>query len=186
MIKAIIFDFFDVIRQDAFHAWMSIHGFTREDPAGEVSRRLDTGIINMDQFYQELAQLSGQTTQDLLNEFAQNEKFNHEVIDYIRELRKSYKTALLSNAESDYLRNILNEKELEQLFDIILISSEIGIAKPDPKMFELALTRLNIHADEAVFIDDQLKNIHAAESVGIKGIQFEDIDKLREALGAIL
>lgn len=54
MIKAIIFDFFDVIRADAFHAWMRNHGFTRDDEAGRASERKDTGQIDQEEFCRQL------------------------------------------------------------------------------------------------------------------------------------
>ncbi|MCA9328832.1 HAD family phosphatase [Candidatus Saccharibacteria bacterium] len=186
MIKAILFDFFDVVRQDAFHAWMNNHGYTRDDPPGEVSRRMDLGEINGRQFHEELAQISGQTTEELRAEFAENEKFDQGVIDYIVGLRNEFKTALLSNAESDYLRNILKEKDLEKLFDVILISSETGYAKPDKEMFEMALEKLGVQPGEAVFVDDQMKNVTAAEKVGIHGIQFQTHEQLKGELEKIV
>lgn len=186
MIKAILFDFFGVIRQDAFHMWLENHGYTRNDAPGDVSRRMDLGQINGEQFVAELAEISGQTLEEINAEFAQNERFNNEVISYVEELKEKYLIALLSNAESDYLRNILSEHELDLLFDIILISSEIGIAKPDKEMFELALDKLGVTAGESIFVDDQQKNIDAAEKLGIKGIQFEDIDSLRKSMDEIL
>jgi HAD superfamily hydrolase (TIGR01509 family) len=186
MIKAILFDFFDVIRQDAFHAWMNNHGYTRNDAPGDVSRRMDLGIINGEQFVKELAVISGQTLEEIRVEFAQNERFNHEVISYIEELKEKYLIALLSNAESDYLRNILSEHELDSLFDLVLISSEVGMAKPDKEMFELALDKLGVTAGETIFIDDQQKNIDAAEKIGIRSIRFEDVDTLRKAMDEIL
>jgi epoxide hydrolase-like predicted phosphatase len=186
MIKAIIFDFFDVIRQDSFHAWMRIHGFTREDAPGDVSRRMDIGLIDGEQFCVELAQISGQTVEEVKYELSENERFDYGVIEYANELRKKYPLALLSNSESSYLRNILIEKDLEKLFDVILISSEIGVAKPDKEMFEMALSKLGVAPEEVVFIDDQQKNIDAAEKLGIKGIRFEDVDSLRKKMNEIL
>ena len=186
MIKAIIFDFFDVIRQDSFHAWMNNHGYTRDDAPGDVSRRMDIGEIDGEQFCSELAQISGQTVEEVKHEFSENEIFDYEVIEYANELGKKYPLALLSNSESSYLRNILIEKDLEKLFDVILVSSEIGVAKPDREMFEMAINKLDVAPGEAVFIDDQQKNIDAAKAVGIKGIRFQNLEQLKKDLGEFL
>ncbi len=186
MIKAILFDFFDVIRQDAFHAWMNNHGYTRDDAPGDVSRRMDVGEIDGEQFCSELAQIAGQTVEEVKHEFSENETFDYGVIEYANELGKKYPLALLSNSESSYLRNILIEKDLEKLFDVILISSEISVAKPDREMFEIALNKLGITPEEAVFIDDQQKNIEAAKALGIKGIRFQDLEQLKKDLSKLL
>jgi epoxide hydrolase-like predicted phosphatase len=186
VIKVIIFDFFGVIRQDAFHVWMNNHGYTRDDAPGDVSRRMDIGEIDGEQFCTELAQISGQTVEEVKYEFSENERFDYKVIEYVNELGKKYPLVLLSNSESSYLRNILIKKDLEKLFEVILISGEIGVAKPDREMFEMALSKLGVAPEEAVFIDDQKKNIDAAEKIGIRGIRFEDIDTLRKAMDKIL
>jgi HAD superfamily hydrolase (TIGR01509 family) len=185
VIKAIIFDFFDVIRQDAFHAWMRNHNYTRDDAPGDVSRRLDIGQINVEQFFQELAQISGQSLAELKLEFSKNEVFDQNVIDLIRRLKSKYVIALLSNSESLYLRNLLKENDIESLFDHVFISSEIGIAKPNKEIFEYALKQLSLDAGEVVFIDDQVRNIEAAESVGISGIVFKNAAQLEAELNKI-
>jgi HAD superfamily hydrolase (TIGR01509 family) len=186
MIKAIIFDFFDVVRQDAFHAWMNNHGFTRADAAGDISRRIDLGEITIEQFYGELASITGQTLEEIKIEFAENEKFNREVIEYIEELKETYPIALLSNADADFLRKLLTQHELERLFNVVLISSELGVAKPDREMFKHALNALGVEPKETVFIDDQQKNIDAAEALGIRGIRFEGVVQLRAEMNKIL
>lgn len=186
MIKAILFDFFGVIRQDSFQAWMLNHGYTRSDEPGDISRRMDLGLISNEQFCSELASLSGQTIDELMSEFEQNEKFDQDMIDYIVVLKTTYKIGLLSNSESDYLRKILSEKNLERLFDAIVISGEVGYAKPDTELFKTALDMLGVQSDESIFIDDQQKNIDAAEKIGIRGIKFEDFDKFKEELEVVL
>ena len=179
MIKAIIFDFFGVIRADSFHGWMANHGFTREDEAGQVSRLLDMGKIDIAEFFSRLAKLSNQTVPELESEMKGYVKFDDKVIEYIKSLRNTYKIVVLSNSEGAYLRNILSEKNLDALFDEIFISGELGVAKPDREMFELVLQKTGLDKSEAVFVDDQQKNTSAAEAIGIKSILFENVEKLK-------
>ncbi|MBX2826941.1 MAG: HAD family phosphatase [Flavobacteriaceae bacterium] len=74
-------------------------------------------------------------------------------------------------------------------FEGILVSGDEGMRKPFPEIYELILSRYNIHREEAVFIDDSSKNIEGCEAVGIKGIHFTGADtlavRLRE-LGVVL
>ena len=56
------------------------------------------------------------------------------------------------------------------MFDAVVISGEVGMRKPEPEIFELALQRIGLPAAECVFIDDIARNIVAAEQVGLVGI----------------
>lgn len=69
-----------------------------------------------------------------------------------------------------------------QWFEGILVSGQEGMRKPFPEIYELLLSRYNINSDEAVFIDDSIKNIEGGEAAGIKGIHFNNAVTLRERL----
>jgi epoxide hydrolase-like predicted phosphatase len=94
------------------------------------------------------------------------------LVDYIRSLRPRFKTGLLSNAWDNLRRVITRTWEIADAFDDIVISAEAGMAKPDPRIYELALQRLGITAAEAIFVDDFPRNIQAAHQVGLQGILF--------------
>ncbi len=89
--------------------------------------------------------------------------------------------ALLSNID-ERLARFIREFGLYQPFDPCLLSYEIGIEKPDPKVYELLLSTLNLPAQEVVFIDDLAENVEAAKTIGIDAILFESIDQLRNEL----
>lgn len=75
-------------------------------------------------------------------------------------------------------------RELFSLFDGLVFSGPIGMAKPDPAIFEHLLTHYGLRAEECVFIDDAPRNITACEAVGIRGILFDgDAANLRDTLG---
>jgi 2-haloacid dehalogenase len=67
-------------------------------------------------------------------------------------------------------------------FEGILVSGEEKLIKPDPKIYELILSRYSIDPTEAIFIDDRKDNIAAAEEFGIQGFHFETPEKLRQDL----
>jgi putative hydrolase of the HAD superfamily len=58
--------------------------------------------------------------------------------------------------------------------DLIVYSHEVGMSKPDPRIFEICWTQLGIQPDEMVFVDDVEGHIQTARSLGIKGVVFKD------------
>ena len=94
------------------------------------------------------------------------------MISFIRSLRPSYQTAIISNA-TDGLNSSLSDKfKIADAFDLIVGSAEVKIMKPDPAIYEYALQGLNRVADESVFIDDFAHNIEAARKLGMATVHF--------------
>ncbi|MEZ4883252.1 MAG: HAD family phosphatase [Chitinophagales bacterium] len=73
-----------------------------------------------------------------------------------------------------------------QLFEGIVVSGEEKVIKPDARIYEILLERFEVKAEEAVFIDDSLKNVKGAEAVGIKGIHFSSPQQLKVDLEKLL
>jgi len=69
-------------------------------------------------------------------------------------------------------------------FDRVIISGDVGLAKPDPAIFSLALAACGLEARETVFIDDAPANVAVARELGLDAILFQGPDRLREALSA--
>ncbi len=74
---------------------------------------------------------------------------------------------------------------LDQYLQQIIFSSDVGIAKPDPQIYRLALKKLNSSADETIFIDDRLVNIEGANAVGITGVLYQDFPGLQAELAEL-
>jgi epoxide hydrolase-like predicted phosphatase len=91
------------------------------------------------------------------------------------------RTALLSNSWG----NEYDRSEWHQMFDAIVISGEVGMRKPEPEIFELAVGRIGLPAAECVFIDDMAHNISAAEQAGLVGIVHRTFDETAEKLEAL-
>jgi len=72
-----------------------------------------------------------------------------------------------------------------ELFDAILISGDVGLAKPDPRIFEHLLARHGLAAESTIFVDDAEANIAAARRLGFRVIRFIDADGLRRELAAL-
>ena len=111
------------------------------------------------------------------------------MVERTRELRvEGYRTALITNNVAelrDFWRPLL---PLDELFDVVIDSSEVGMRKPDPRIFEMALTQLGgIDPTRSVVLDDYPGNITAAEALGMRGVLVEAVfDGAIRQLDAIL
>jgi putative hydrolase of the HAD superfamily len=108
-----------------------------------------------------------------------------EMLDLIRELReRGIRTSLLSNSwgvRNDYPRHLFGE-----LFDDVVISGEVGMRKPEERIFQLALTRLGLPAAECVFVDDVEGNVVAAQALGLLAVHHSEPVSTRAALLELL
>ena len=180
MIKAILFDFFDVFRSDAYKAWLATNKIPHEGNYFDASYQQDIGTITNEQFFERLSELQGRPiTRDELDADAW---VDEAMIALAEQLRDKYKTALISNAPSARIRELLRQHDLERLFDEIIVSSEVSMVKPSKEIFHLTLKRLGVKKSEAVFIDDNKGHTDAARALGIRSIQFISAAQARQAL----
>ena len=118
--------------------------------------------------------------------FWSGDSLDENLVDYIRFLRPQYRTGLLSNAW-DNLREIIESRwKISDAFDEIIISSEVGVAKPDPRIYHMTLKRLEVAPQEAVFVDDFIENVEAACSAGLYGIHFVKPEQVVSELSKLL
>ena len=105
-----------------------------------------------------------------------------DVLALVPSLRENgYKTAMLSNAEIPAVK-YFSQKEYVS-FDVAVFSCFEGTSKPEHRIYELALERLNLQADEVLFVDDNPEYIMGANQVGLNTILFEDFQQLKGRLG---
>lgn len=184
-IKAIIFDFGGVIlrTQDwsGRRRWeqrlgLPEHGAEQLVFNSEMGRQAQHGRITTNELWQWVGQTCGLSAADLAQfraDFWAGDVLDGEMVAMIRGLRPSYQTALISNAFND-LRDVLtNQFAIADAFDVIVISAEEGIMKPDPRLYQIALERLGCRPEEAIFIDDFAHNIAGAQAVGLHAIHFK-------------
>lgn len=187
MVRAVIFDFFDVIRDDGLNRWLRKHGLTKSGKFLEITDKNDRGGYTNYEFFADLGKLTGESGQEVLDEMENNNQLNEKLVTYITEkLKDRYKIGLISNSESPYLRNELDKFRLEPLFDVIVISSEVGSIKPEPEIFQTALERLNVMPGESVFIDDNSSYVDAAKKLGLEGIVYRDFKSFSNEIEAII
>ena len=87
----------------------------------------------------------------------------------LQTLSEVCKLGIISNAWP-YLESLLHLLGLWPYFESVIISAQVGLSKPNPAIYELALRTFGIAADKAIFVDDIPENVVAAEQVGLKGL----------------
>lgn len=109
----------------------------------------------------------------LLQDFYAGDQLDNDMVDWIQARRAEGVTiALLSNDHADLLRPRMARLGITHLFEPLVISSDIGVMKPDPRAYHAVLDQLQRPPDEAIFIDDMRINIDAANAIGIHGIHY--------------
>jgi len=168
-------------------------GMTYEELAkavfeNESSLRASLGAISPAEHWAEVSQRLGLPPSEAAvarHEFFAGDSLDLDLVNFIRSLRPKYRTGLLSNAWSD-MRAYLVSQKIEDAFDQLIISAEVGIMKPDARIFQLALEKLGVAPTEAVFVDDFAVNIEGARAVGMYAIQFTQPDRTLEELKQLL
>jgi putative hydrolase of the HAD superfamily len=98
-----------------------------------------------------------------------------EVVECARGLKRSgLATALVTNNAAEFRDYWRRSIPLDELFHHVIDSSEVGLRKPDPRIFELALAKLGVAAGSAVFLDDYPGNVAAARRIGMQGVLVGD------------
>jgi epoxide hydrolase-like predicted phosphatase len=154
----------------------------------ESSRRASSGEIPEEAHWQAVAATLGLSRQEsgkVIDEFFSGDRVDKILLDFLRSLRPGRKVGLISNAWSG-LRAFIKKQEFDDAFDEMIISAEVGLVKPDPRIYHLALERLGVMPAESVFIDDVLPNVEAARLTGMTGIHFIQPEKALEELKQLL
>lgn len=81
-------------------------------------------------------------------------------------------TALLSNGVPEVMARVRAQRRLAAYFDTVIVSCEVGLAEPNPRIFEITLSRLGIEPDQALFVDDRTENLEAAAGLGLLVFHF--------------
>lgn len=112
------------------------------------------------------------------------EPLRPEMVDLLQALARRYRLGLVSNASPSLRHQLIRWPHVLGLFEVVLISAEVGLRKPDPRIYRLALRRLQLAPEEALFVDDKARNVEGARAVGMEGIVFTSPAQLREELRA--
>lgn len=174
MIKAIIFDCFGVLYPQASGDFFKRHKNLFGDNTAildKLNLQIDLGEITRTQFFEGLQKITGIYANKIRAEFDEELTADQRLVEFIKKLRPTYKTGLLSNAGEEEIAIIYRDK-LDSLFDAIAISYELNSVKPDPEIFLACTRRLGIDPRECVFVDDSITNIEAAQKLSMQTVLY--------------
>jgi epoxide hydrolase-like predicted phosphatase len=197
LITAIVFDLGGVITVPPFEG---IVAYERERglPSGAITRyfrghdlmhELERGEITARDFWKTLGtEIEAEYGVRLrLGEVAaaadRGSELRPEMIELVRSLHGDYTLGLLTNNVKEAVT--WRDQLPHELFDVLIDSSAVGLRKPDPRIYELLLERLDRPAAEVVFVDDFEENLPPAAALGIQTIGFETPDQFRHRLAEL-
>ena len=91
-------------------------------------------------------------------------------IDFIEKVKGKYKLAIISNDSGRWSKYLREKFDINKYFDVISISGDLKIQKPDERIFLLTTTKLGVNAEDCIYVDDRTGNLKAAKKVGMKSI----------------
>ena len=91
-------------------------------------------------------------------------------INFIEKAKNKYKLAIISNDSSRWSKYLRNKFDLNKYFDVISISGDLKIQKPDVRIFLLTTEKLGLNAEDCIYIDDREGNLEAAKKLGMKPV----------------
>lgn len=196
-IKAVIFDVGGVLHESDTAVSDDLQqelGLT-EEQTREIWKdqiyRMGIGQLDEANFWKELSAKYGirEVTADerlLSRAFERELKQNKQVLDVAAQLKEAgLKLAILSDTNALHAE-VLEAAGSYETFAHRFLSYEVGIRKPDPRIFQEALKVLEVKPEESIFIDDNAKNVAAAEALGINGIKFDSNKQFFTDLTALL
>jgi HAD superfamily hydrolase (TIGR01509 family) len=186
MVKAIIFDCFGVLTTDVWRAFLdSLPPSADVQRARDLCHAANAGMIGQDEYLQGVEEATGFRPPEIEKTFRGEVVKNTPLLRYIRELKRDYAIGLLSNASSNWIRQEFLTEEEQELFDVTILSYEVGMIKPDPRIFMLACERLRIGPHEAVIVDDVESYVAAAEGEGLMGVVYRDLDDFKQNIALL-
>jgi putative hydrolase of the HAD superfamily len=153
-----------------------------------TARQALLGAIHIEQHWEAVARrlgLPAVEAQAVRDEFFAGDIVDHALVDFLRSLRPRCKTGLISNAFPD-LREYIVRMGFDDAFDHMVISAEVGVMKPEARIYEIALEALDARPEESIFVDDFAENVEAARALGMCGIQFKEPERALTKLKQLL
>ena len=202
--RALVVDFGGVLTssiEDSFRVFAEEHDverahlremlFAGHNEGRGVIRAIETGSVSLDEFEQELAGRIQTRSGDpleaagLVRRMFAGSQPDHRMIEALRQARAAgLRTALLSNSWGN--RDTYNFEHFDTLFDVVVLSGERGMRKPDREIFELTARELGVEPAECVFVDDLEPNIRGAVATGMCGVHHTSTDETLRELSTIL
>lgn len=195
MIKAIVFDIGGVLIRTEDQTGRQMLEEKYQLPSGGADDLVfnsppavesTVGLVEREMIWQHVAEQLSLTPHELKAfkvAFWGGDQIDRKLLEHLESLKKTHITALLSNAWMNTRQYLADQFQIIEgtTVDYILISSELGTAKPDKKVYHILGETLQCNFDQILFVDDFIENIQAAQELGIKTIHYQPgMDLIRQ------
>ena len=183
--RLVIFDCFVVIFGEV--APLFLRKYLSDEEADAIKDKIfipaDLGQITYDELLDTLAVTVGVDRDKVIREWNKLFILKDDTVELIKKLRETADIALLSNAPLGLVEKMFEEYSLTCLFDKMVVSSAIGLAKPDPEIYRYCVALFDREYDEIYMIDDNSANLEPLEEIGITPILFTGVESVASGLG---
>lgn len=172
--KTIILDMYGVIMKDTGDGFYSfVNRFFPNLPVEKIYPiwdKADIGKISSLEIFKEIG-FCGDLAK-IEKSYLDTVEINEGFYDFANAAKKSCKLALISNDSSEWSKYLREKYDLNKYFDVITISGDVKMRKPNEQIFKLTIDQLNSHPTECTYIDDRRFNLEAAQAIGMDAILF--------------
>lgn len=195
MIKALIFDAGGVLfnsKKSLFEAPVEYLVKVTGEPKDkvdqayrEVIKESESKVVKEEELWEKLMEKLGKklpfSGQNPIREGFKEFRRNEELFLIIHRLKSNYKLAIVSNANAVEAATP-QATGMYREFDIVILSYKVGVRKPDPKIYQIAINQLQVAPEEIIFVDNAQENFGEANKLGFKGILFKNVEQFKDEL----
>jgi len=197
MIKALFFDSGNVLVKEGYTPGIAEYEEKHDIEKGKLHisahdrpywRNFTLGNITEEEYFRQLKNdfQGSLDIAELKETIYKNFIPNRELVDFIRTLKDKFILGIISNNPKEWIEYCSRTFGWSDLFAVKAVSGYLHIRKPDKLIFQRALELAKVEDNEAVYIDDRPDRIEGAQSLGIKIIIFEGVDKLKNDLNNLI
>jgi len=190
MIKVIIFDVGGVYLDGSFvnfvnkvNKVLNINKNFHTNQEVIVDIRLAKGEIPIKEFFKKYfkKKINRKQMRKIIKIWTNTWKLSTEMKKLVKKLKKNYRLAILSNSDSLNSQNY-EKKGWYKYFDVLILSHKLGVRKPQKKIYDIAIKKLNVKPKECLFIDNQEECLKPARKIGMKTVLFKSKLQLKKEL----
>lgn len=142
--------------------------------------------VSPQSYWQNIASKLNCDPNELKSKIIETFPIDNRVVDYIDEIKSQYTICMLSNQIEDWLEPEIDKHGLRSRFEHYFNSYQLGLAKPDPRIFKKVLETLKCDPSECLFTDDNTTNIEIARSLGMNALVFTNFDNFEKEFSDVV
>lgn len=185
-IKGLAFDFWGVIAKKQFplDEYLRKINVSPEKYNAKIYKlviKADLGQITSQEFVKGCSEIIGiDLPYEKCRAIYREDLMNKSLVRLVRAIKGKYKIAILTNNIKDHVDTLIHKSPLDDLFDHVVTSYDVGYRKPAPEIYEALIEKMKLKPEEILFLDDDQRNLPEAQKQGIKSLLYKwgETDKI--------